>query len=92
MAKQNVTVRRAPRLWSFLISGALLGLVAALVLTIASPVDPAVGFWPMFGFFAVFGGAIGFVAGGLVGLILDATARRRSGVAEVTASKPRTRR
>lgn len=92
MVKQNVTIRRAARLWSFLITGTLLGLVVALAVTTSAPIDPAVGFWPMFGFFAVFGGAGGFVLGGVVGLILDATFRGRPGVAEVTTKKPRARR
>lgn len=87
MAKQNVTIRRAPRMWSFMITGALIGIVAALIITSATPVDPKVGFGATFGFFALFGVAIGLALGGIVGVYLDRTARVSKGVAEISVTK-----
>ena len=53
MAKTDVTIRRAPRIWSFMMTGAIVGIIVAAIITVASPVDPAVGVLPTFGFFAI---------------------------------------
>jgi len=90
MAKEEVTIRRAPRIWSFMISGAFVGIVVAAIITVASPVDPAVGVMPTFGFFALFGFAIGLILGGLVGVFLDRVTKTSRGVAEITETKERT--
>ena len=87
MAKEEVTIRRAPRIWSFMISGAFVGIVVAAIITVASPVDPAVGVMPTFGFFALFGFAIGLILGGLVGVFLDRVTKTSRGVAEITETK-----
>ncbi len=92
MAKQNVTIRRAPRMWSFMITGAGLGIVAALIITSSNAVDPKVGFGATFGFFAVFAVAIGIALGGIVGVYFDRTSRSTAGVAEVTETTPRTKK
>jgi hypothetical protein len=92
MAKQQVTIRRAPRLWSFMITGALAGIVVALVLTAANPVDPKVGFDATFGFFAVFGFGIGLALGGIIGVAFDRASRSTGGVAEIIETKPGARK
>jgi hypothetical protein len=92
MAKQQVTIRRAPRLWSFMVTGALAGIVVALVLTAANPVDPKVGFGATFGFFAVFGVGIGLALGGIIGVALDRASRSTGGVAEIIETKPSARK
>ena len=89
MAQTNVTIRRAPRIWSFMLTGAFLGIVFAAIITVATPVDPAVGVMPAFGFFALFGFAIGLILGGLVGVFLDRFTKTSLGVAEITETKKR---
>ena len=89
MAKTDVTIRRAPRIWSFMMTGAFVGIIAAAIITVASPVDPAVGVMPTFGFFALFGFAIGLILGGLVGVFLDRMTKSSRGVAEITETKER---
>jgi uncharacterized membrane-anchored protein YhcB (DUF1043 family) len=90
MPKTDVTIRRAPRIWSFMITGAVVGIIVAAIITVASPVDPAVGVMPTFGFFALFGFAIGLILGGVVGVFLDRFTKTSLGVAEITETKERT--
>jgi ABC-type polysaccharide/polyol phosphate export permease len=90
MPKTDVTIRRAPRIWSFMITGAVVGIIAAAVITVATPADPTVGVMPTFGFFALFGFAIGLILGGLVGVFLDWATKASRGVAEITETKSRT--
>ena len=78
----TVTVRRAPKFGAFMLVGAVLGIVATLILTSLFPVDPAVGFLPLFGYFALFGIVIGGVIGALIAIILDRVGRRRARTAE----------
>jgi MFS family permease len=73
-----VSVRRAPRFGTFVVAGALLGVVVALILTLSFEVDPAVGFASTFGFFALFGIVAGIAIGAVVALLLDAVSRRRA--------------
>jgi hypothetical protein len=89
MPKTDVTIRRAPRIWSFMITGAFVGIIVAAIITLASPIDPAVGVMPTFGFFALFGFAIGLILGGLVGVFLDWSTKSSLGVAEITETKER---
>jgi ABC-type multidrug transport system permease subunit len=89
MPKTDVTIRRAPRIWSFMITGAFVGIIVAAFITVATPVDPTVGVMPTFGFFALFAFAIGLILGGLVGVFLDRATKTSRGVAEITETKPR---
>jgi formate/nitrite transporter FocA (FNT family) len=89
MPKTDVTIRRAPRIWSFMMTGAFVGIIIAAIITVATPVDPAVGVMPTFGFFALFGFAIGLILGGLVGVFLDRMTKSSRGVAEITETKER---
>ena len=89
MPKTDVTIRRAPRIWSFMITGAVVGIIVAAVITVATPTDPTVGVMPTFGFFALFGFAIGLILGGLVGVFLDRSTKTSRGVAEITETKAR---
>ncbi|WP_240792273.1 MULTISPECIES: hypothetical protein [unclassified Salinibacterium] len=75
---QQVSIRRAPKVPVFLLLGALLGLLVALVATAAFPVDPLVGFAATFGYLCVYFIPAGLVLGALVALILDARSRRRA--------------
>ncbi|MDP4586143.1 MAG: hypothetical protein NWS64_02440 [Microbacteriaceae bacterium] len=86
MPKEEVTIRRAPRMWSFMMTGAVVGVIASVFVTGAAPINPSVGFWPTFGFFALFGFVIGLALGGIVGFVLDARTRTSRGVAEITTT------
>ena len=72
-----------------MVTGAFVGVIAAAIVTMSSPIDPAVGFWPTFGFFGIFGFGLGLVLGGLVGVAIDARTRSTRGVAEITETKKR---
>ena len=74
----RVTIRRAPKVATFLIAGGALGLLAALVLTSTFPVDPAVGFAATFGYLALYAIPIGVALAALIALIVDRAASRRA--------------
>jgi hypothetical protein len=86
MAKEEVTIRRAPRMWSFMMTGAVVGVIASAFVTGSAPINPSVGFWPTFGFFALFGFVIGLSLGAVVGFILDARSKTSRGVAAITTT------
>jgi ABC-type nitrate/sulfonate/bicarbonate transport system permease component len=90
MATEDVTIRRAPRMWSFMMTGAIVGVIVSAIVTTGAPIDPSVGFYPTFGFFALFGFVIGLALGGLVGFVIDANTKSTRGVAEITQTKERT--
>jgi hypothetical protein len=74
----EVRIRRAPKFSVFLILGAVLGVIAALVLTVTFPIDPNVGFGPTFGYFAIFGVTAGVFVGAVIAIILDRLLARRA--------------
>lgn len=74
----EVRLRRAPRLWVFLLLGSVVGAVVTLIVTSLAPADPAVGFAATYGYFCLFGVPAGFVIGALVGLLLDRRSTRRA--------------
>lgn len=71
-------IRRAPRLPVFLVFGAVLGVVAALVLTAAGRLDPEVGFGATFGYLCLWCVPVGLLLGALVAIVLDQVSRRRA--------------
>ena len=74
----EVVIRRAPRFSVFLVIGALLGAIGALIATSMYPVDPAVGFLGTLGYLMVYGIAFGLLLGALIALIADSVSRRRA--------------
>ncbi|TXN30513.1 hypothetical protein FVP33_10815 [Lacisediminihabitans profunda] len=83
-------IRRAPRYPIFLILGGGLGAIVTFVLTALFPVDPAVGFGALFGYFALYGVPAGVLVGAIVAIVLDrvSSRRARSVVVEHTAVDP----
>jgi len=51
--------------------GGGLGAMVAFILTAVFPVDPAVGFGALFGYFAIFGVTAGVLIGASIALLLD---------------------
>lgn len=74
----SVAVRRSPRYWRFLVIGAFVGIIAALVLTFAFPASPDYSLTQVFGFLLlvciVVFGAIALT----VGLLIDRSMARRT--------------
>ena len=71
--------RRAPKYRAFVITGAVIGIIAAGILTFAVRLGPAPGAEPyslqsVFGYTGLFLGLIGGLAGGLLAIAVD---RRR---------------
>lgn len=83
---ETVRVRRAPKISVFLLAGAALGILTAMILTFAfggtDEVSPNTGLEysqaQVFGFLALIGIAVGLVLGGGVALILDRVSLRRA--------------
>jgi hypothetical protein len=88
MPTQDVTIRKAPKLVVFVGTGAILGVIAAAIATIALPVDPAVGSFATWGFFSIMFSLIGMGAMAGVALIVDRRSRSHAATARVTKEKP----
>lgn len=90
VTSDTVMVRRAPRYGRFIILGAILGAIVALILTIAfdgqPPENELVQFdkGQVFGFLLLLCGAVGVGVGAGAALIIDRTLARRAeaGIAE----------
>lgn len=67
-------MHHAPRYRSFLLAGVVVGLVAALVVTLAFPAGAGYSRVQVFGYLAVSGGLLGALLGGGVAVLVD---RRR---------------
>ena len=68
--------RRSPRYLRFLVTGALVGVLVAVVLTLrrAGQVEQP---WVLFLYLAIVLGVVGGILGGLVAVVLDARRARR---------------
>ncbi|MFT4122474.1 MAG: hypothetical protein QM635_01420 [Microbacteriaceae bacterium] len=74
----EVRLRRAPRYGTFIVLGVVLGFLAALVGTVALPVDEAVGAIPMLGYLSCYGVPAGALLGAAVAIVLDRLSARRA--------------
>jgi ATP/ADP translocase len=72
----TVTIHRAPRYFRFMIAGAAVGVIVALILTFAFPEPAGFDFSQVFGFLALFFIVIGFAVGAVVALLIDRISRR----------------
>ena len=75
---EKVTLRRAPKIPAFLIVGGGVGAIVTFILTSLFPVDPLVGFGPLFAYFALFGVTGGVLLGAILALIVDRRSKRRA--------------
>lgn len=78
VTEERASIRRAPKVPVFMLLGAMLGVVSALVLTSVFEVDPLVGFAATFGYLCIYLIPAGLVLGALVALAFDARSRRRA--------------
>jgi hypothetical protein len=83
----TVRIRRAPKFSVFLVLGALVGILVALILTASYPIDPKVGFGPVFGYFAIYGFVGGLLVGSIVALLFDRILGRRARTVTVTVDR-----
>jgi hypothetical protein len=72
------TLHRAPRYTNFMILGAILGVLSALILTVIYPENMDFSRAQVFGFLLLAGVAGGVALGSAIALILDKVAGRRS--------------
>lgn len=92
--RERVSVRRAPKISVFLVAGAGLGILIAMILTFAfdgtTQVSDNTGLeysqGQVFGFLALMGIAVGLALGGAVALVFDRVSRRRAREVEVRHS------
>lgn len=84
MAQQKVTIRRAPKLTSFIATGIILSVITAAIVSFGMPADESVGAGATFTFFALIFSLVGMAVGAIVGLVVDRATRSTSGKAEVT--------
>ncbi len=78
-------MHRSPRYVNFMVLGAILGVIAALVLTVAFPDNPDFGKTQVFGFLLLAGVAAGVALGSAVALIFDRFGRSRTVVVDKLA-------
>jgi hypothetical protein len=79
----RIRIRRAPKIPTFLILGGGLGAIVSFILTALFPVDPAVGFGALFGYFALYGVTGGVLLGAIVAIVLDRRSLKRVSTAQV---------
>ena len=84
VTSETVTVRRSPRYLRFFILGLILGVIAALVLTVAFPVDAQYTVLQVFGFMLLISLSIGGALGLVVAIILDRTVGKRTITTQAT--------
>ena len=71
LAKATVSVHRAPRYRNFMLLGAILGVLLALILTVAFPENEDYDRVQIFGFLLLGGVAVGTTLGAVVALVID---------------------
>lgn len=74
----NLTVRRAPSLVAFAVTGLLVGLVVAFIATVIGPEHASYTFAAVFGVMAVLFGALCTVLALVLALILDRRSAKRT--------------
>jgi ATP/ADP translocase len=84
VTSETVTVRRSPRYLRFFILGLIVGVIAALVLTVVFPIDAQYTVLQVFGFMLLISLAIGGALGLVVAIILDRTVGKRTITTQAT--------
>ena len=79
----EAVVRRSPRYLRFLLSGAIVGIVVALILTVTFPANDEFSIGQVFGFLLLLCGVIGMTLGAVVALVFDRVLAKRSHTEQV---------
>ncbi|MFP3466636.1 hypothetical protein [Leifsonia sp. SIMBA_070] len=74
----EVRVRRSPRYFRFMVTGAVLFAIVALILTFSFPENPTYDRGSIFGFLLAICAVVGIALGAVVALVLDRTTARRA--------------
>lgn len=78
LAHRTLVVRRAPKVQVFLIGGAVLGMIAALISASVGGGNEDFTFGALFGYLLVLFGIAGVALGALVWLVLDRRSRKHT--------------
>ncbi|KRC47229.1 hypothetical protein ASE16_18045 [Leifsonia sp. Root227] len=78
VTESSVLVRRSPRYFRFMLVGAILFAIVALILTFAFPANPTYDRGSVFGFLLAIGVAVGVTIGAVVALLVDRATNRRA--------------
>jgi uncharacterized membrane protein YccC len=78
VTESSVRVKRSPRYARFMLAGALLFAVLALILTFAFPANPTYDRGAVFGFLLLLCGTVGVALGAILALLLDRSSTRRA--------------
>ena len=84
VSEEAVTIRRSPRYFRFMVAGACVGLIVALVLTVLFPEPAGFSFGQVFGFLAIVWIAVGVGGGSIVALLLDRVRSKRTRTVQVS--------
>ncbi|MGO4536416.1 YtxH domain-containing protein [Leifsonia sp. 2MCAF36] len=74
----QVRVRRSPRYFRFMITGAVIFAIVALILTFSFPENPTYDRGSVFGFLLAIGVIVGVALGAVVALLVDRSTGRRA--------------
>lgn len=85
--RANLTVRRAPSLPAFAITGLLIGLVVAFVVTALGPENPNYTFGAIYGVMAVLFGTLCTAVAIVVALILDKRSTKHTTTYQAVSSQ-----
>jgi len=82
--RQQLSVRRAPKISAFMVVGGFLGFIATLIATVSVPQDPTsqVGLGTLVAYFSLYGITAGVVLGAVLGIVLDRVSRKRARLIE----------
>ena len=79
---EQVSLRRAPKYGSFIGIGAFLGVIAAVVIYLVTPIDTEFGAGATIGFIAMLTGGLGIATGAVVALIFDRSLAKKAQIAQ----------
>lgn len=78
ISETTARIRRAPKYPAFMIVGGGIGAIGTFIATMLFEPDPAVGYGPLLGYFALYGVTGGVVIGALLALLVDRVSLRRA--------------
>jgi len=73
-----VKVRRAPKFGAFIVVGAVIALLATLIVTALFPTDPSVGYPALVAYFSLFTIPAGVALAAVIALIVDRRSSKRA--------------